>query len=66
MLQANLSNTQMAPRTGVHWTEAPPVNRREARGQICRARDLGSGPADRTGHLIRCGVSVVVVAIWKM
>ena len=44
MLQANLSNTQMAPRTGVHQTEAPPVNRREAREQLCRACTSGSGP----------------------
>jgi len=43
MLQANLSNTQMAPRTAVHRTEAPPVNRWEAHEQLPRARVLGSG-----------------------
>jgi len=43
MLHANLSNTQMAPCTGVHQTEAPPVNCREAREQLCRARTSGSG-----------------------
>ena len=38
MLQVNLCNTQMAPCTGVHRTEAPPVNRQEAREQLCRSR----------------------------
>jgi len=37
MLQVNLRNTQMAPRTGVCRTEAPPVNRREAREQLRRS-----------------------------
>jgi len=36
--------TQMAPCTGVHRTEAPPVNRREAREQLRCGRALGSGP----------------------
>jgi len=43
MLQANLSNTQMAPCTGVHQTEASPVNCREAHEQHRRARTSGSG-----------------------
>jgi len=30
MLQVNLRNTQMAPRTGLRRTGAPPVSRREA------------------------------------
>jgi len=38
MLQVNLRNTQMAPHTGVCQTEAPPVNRREARRQPRRSR----------------------------
>ena len=38
MLQVNLRNTQMAPHTGAHWTEAPPVNRREAREQLRHSR----------------------------
>ena len=49
MLQANLSNTQMAPRTGVHQTKAPPVNRQEAREQLRRACILGSGPGGLYG-----------------
>ena len=49
MLQANLSNTQMAPRTGVHQTKAPPVNRRDAREQLCRAHTSGSGPGGPYG-----------------
>jgi len=49
MLQANLSNTQMVPRTGVHRTEAPPVNRQEARKQLRRARASGSGPGGPYG-----------------
>jgi len=49
MLQANLSNTQMAPRTGVYWTEAPPVNCWEAREQLHRARASGSGPGGLYG-----------------
>jgi len=55
MLQANLSNTQMAPRTGVHRTEAPPVNRQEAREQLRRARTSGSGPGGPYGpsNLVR-------------
>jgi len=38
MLQVNLRNTQMAPRTGARRTEAPPVNWREAREQLRRSR----------------------------
>jgi len=38
MLPVNLHNTQMAPRTGVRRTKAPPVNRREAREQLRRSR----------------------------
>jgi len=38
MLQVNLRNTQMAPRTGVRRTEAPPVNWREAHEQLRRSR----------------------------
>jgi len=55
MLQANLSNTQMAPRTGVHRTEAPPVNRQEAREQLRWSRALGSGPGGPYGpsNLVR-------------
>ena len=49
MLQANLSNTQMAPRTGVHQTEAPPVTRREAREQLRHARTSGGGPSGLYG-----------------
>jgi len=44
MLQANLSNTQMAPRTGIYRTEAPPVNCWEAHEQLRHACALGSGP----------------------
>jgi len=39
----------MAPRTGVHRTEAPPVNCREAREQLRRSRVLGSGPGGPYG-----------------
>jgi len=39
----------MAPRTGVHWTEAPPVNRWDAREQFRRARASGSGPGGPYG-----------------
>jgi len=38
MLQVNLRDTQMAPRAGVCWTEAPPVNWQEARRQPRRSR----------------------------
>jgi len=38
MLQVNLRNTQMAPRTGARRTEAPPVSRRGTREQPRRSR----------------------------
>jgi len=38
-----------AARTGVHRTEAPPVNRREAREQLRRSRASGSGPGGPYG-----------------
>jgi len=44
MLQANLSNTQMAPRTGVHQNETPLVNCWDTREQLRCARASGSGP----------------------
>jgi len=53
MLQADLSNNQMAPRTGVHWTEAPPVNRQEAREQLCRASGNGLGGPYGPGNPVR-------------
>jgi len=49
MLQANLSNTQMAPCIGVHRTEAPPVNCWDACEQLCGARASGSGPGGPYG-----------------
>ena len=52
MLQVSLRNTQMASRTGVCRTEAPPVNRQEACEQLCRYPAPHPDPSSSTHDLV--------------